>query len=271
MISLPTATTNGPPGRTHLSYSAVSLYRSCSLRYFFRYVVGLPETTVSASLVLGSRIHASIQHWYEQLLIGQKTPSLDTLLDVFWTDWNARREEATILFNKGEDVSSIATVAERLLRTFVSSELAKPKGIILGVEEELRGRLLADVPEFLARVDLIVENDDCVSITDFKTARSSWSQEHVRDSAEQLLLYHELARPLGGGKPIKLQFAVLTKTKIPQLAVHEVRADPQKIQRTKRIVEKVWHSIAAENYYPSPSPIACGVCPYREPCREWTG
>ncbi len=44
-------------GRPYLSHSAISTYQTCPLRYFYRYVSGLPEETVSASLVFGGAIH----------------------------------------------------------------------------------------------------------------------------------------------------------------------------------------------------------------------
>lgn len=80
-------------------------------------------------------------------------------------------------------------------------------------------------------------------MTDLKTARTRWSAEQVHKSAGQLVLYHELAKPIADGRPIRLQFAVVTKTKAPEVIRHEVRADPQQIQRVKRIVECVWRAI----------------------------
>lgn len=72
-----------PAQRDYLSYSAVSLYRQCPLRYFFRYVAGLPEQTVSASLVFGGAIHAAVQFHFEELLAGNSAPDLAALRDVY--------------------------------------------------------------------------------------------------------------------------------------------------------------------------------------------
>src|SRR5262249_18467586 len=90
-----------------------------------------------------------------------------------------------------------------------------------------------------------------------KPARSQWSQEHVEESANQLLIYSELAKPLAEGKPVKLSFAVLTKTKVPDMSLHQVEADPRHVTRTKRIVERIWHAIQAGHFYPNPSPMNC--------------
>ncbi len=74
-------------GRNYLSYSAVSLYQRCPLAYRFKYIDGLPEETVSASLVFGGGIHASLEHYFKRLMTGGEAPDHDTLLDVFWDAW----------------------------------------------------------------------------------------------------------------------------------------------------------------------------------------
>jgi hypothetical protein len=70
-----------------LSFSATRLFQSCPLRFFFRYILGLPEETISASLVLGASLHQAIQYHFEQLLAGQPPADLDTLLGVFQDHW----------------------------------------------------------------------------------------------------------------------------------------------------------------------------------------
>jgi len=46
-----------------------------------------------------------------------------------------------------------------MLEAFAVSNLAKPAGRILAVEEQLRGLVISDLPELLGRVDLIVETN----------------------------------------------------------------------------------------------------------------
>ena len=48
---LPVATSRQPVVRDHISYSSISLFQSCSLRYFFKYVEHLPEASIAASLL----------------------------------------------------------------------------------------------------------------------------------------------------------------------------------------------------------------------------
>ena len=257
--------------RDYISFSAISTYQQCPLRYFFKYIEDLPEETVSSSLVLGGAVHSAVEFHFNELMAGNPAPDLDTLLSSFWNAWHYRGEEATVRFGKGEDVNAVAKMADRILAEFRQSDLALPHGNILGVEETLRGELIPGVPDLLARIDLIVETDDTVTITDFKTSRSRWNVSKADDSGEQLLIYSELVRQLIPGKTVRLEFAVVTKAAKPVAERFTVTYAPARIARTKKVVEKVWQAIQQGNYFPAPSPIVCGSCPFKEPCRAWKG
>jgi hypothetical protein len=128
---------------------------------------------------------------------------------------------------------------------------ARKKGYTVS---ELRGVLIPGLPDLLGRVDLIVDRGDTLDLSDFKTVRRGWSQDQVADAAPQLLLYSELASDLADGKRIYLEFAVLTKTKLPDLTLHCFPPAPAQLNRTKRIVERVWRAIQAGPSIPIPRP-----------------
>jgi putative RecB family exonuclease len=258
-------------GRDYISYSAISTYARCPLSYYFKYVEGLSEETVSSSLVFGGAVHSAAEFHFNELLAGNPVPDQDTLLSTFWDAWNDRGEEAAIRFGKNEDINTIAKMADRILTAFRESDFANPKGQIIGVEEQLRGELIPGVPDLLARIDLIVETDDAITVTDLKTSRSKWSASQAENSGEQLRLYSELARQLVPGKTVRLEFAVLTKTAKPVAERWPVTLDPQRIARTKQIVKRVWNAIELGVFYPAPSPMNCPSCAFRDQCRAWSG
>jgi putative RecB family exonuclease len=254
--------------RDYLSFSAIRLYQGCPLRYHFRYNLGLPEDTVSSSLVFGGAVHRSIEHHFRELLAGNPPPHSDALLGEFWEGWD-ERDLQQVRFGKGEDRDSLGLLVERMLTAFQQSDVAQPRGQILAVEEELRGPVVAGCPDVLGRVDLIVDTGDELLVSDWKTARSRWSQEQATDAAEQLILYAELAKDFAPGKPVKLEFVILTKAKEPIVDRHLMPVDPAQVVHTKRVVENVWQAIEAGHFYPAPSAMSCPSCPYREPCRAW--
>lgn len=269
MIGIPPGGQSHTRVRDYLSYSAVTTYQGCPLRYYFRYVAGLPERTVSANLIFGSAIHCAVEHHFNELMQGNEPPTLEALLGEYDRHWQ-ETDIRDVRFGKGEDVESLGRLATKMLGAFRTSSLATPAGHILGIEEELRGPIVPGCPDVLGRIDLLVETTDELIVTDLKTSRSKWSNNQADDSAGQLLLYHELVRDFAPRKRLRLQFAVLTKAKEPTIDVHEVAVSQKRIDRTKRIVERVWRAIESRIFYPAPSPLQCPTCAYRTACRAWT-
>ena len=221
--------------------------------------------------MFGSAIHRSAELHFTRLLAGDPLPSVDELLVAYHDAWRDQLDMGQVQFAKGDDLASLAQLATRMLTAFRTSAVAQPSGTVLGVEEELRGSIIPGVPDLLGRIDLLVETDQAVVITDLKTSRSRWTRGQAEDASEQLLLYSELVKELVPGKPLKMRFAVLTKTKEPAIDIHELPVEPRQVERIKQTVERVWRSIAAGLFYPAPSPLQCSGCPFRGPCRAWQG
>ncbi len=228
---------------------------------------------MSSSLVFGGAIHAAIESHMQSALEGAEPPSLDELVDVYERAVKSE-SDAPIRFGKGETADSLRDLAARMLTAFRASEVSKLDTRIVAIEETFRGPVIPDCPDLLGRLDLVTLDGDSLLITDFKTSRSSWNAENVRQAAPQQLLYTELVRPLAaafGDRPIRVQWVVLTKAKQPKVERHELTPDPAQVNRIKVIVGRVWQAIAAGHFYPSPSAMNCSSCPYRTACDAWEG
>lgn len=255
------------PTRDYLSYSAISTYRSCPLRYYFRYVAGLPEATVSASLVFGAAIHRALEYHFRELFADNAPPTLANLMCHYHAAWQAR--DRTQIHYGAEGRPALDALARRMLDAFSQHPRARPTGAIVAVEEEVRGSLIAGAPDLLGRIDLITETREELIIHDWKTSRSAWNDDQVREASEQLVLYSELARDFAPRKQVRIEFLVLTKTKEVAIGQHGLVVSPAQVNRTKRLVERVWKAIDGEHFYPAPSPIHCSGCPFQDPCRRW--
>lgn len=261
--------------RPYLSYSAVSTYQRCPLRFFFAYVAGLQPEFRASSLVFGGAIHAAIEHHFRCLLEGQPAPTLDDLLAEFDRAW-ATDETVPIRYGKNESIESLRDLASRMLKVFQDHSLSEleDSATLIGVEEELRAQLIDDCPEILGRLDLVASTRNALRITDFKTARSRWDAFQIEDAAPQQLLYAELAKPMAaslGLKQIEVSWIVVTKTKQPTIKLHTLQPEQRDIDRVKRIVHRVWRAIAEGHFYPAPSTMNCSGCPHRNACRHWEG
>ena len=257
-------------GRDYISWSAISTFRTCPLRYKFRYVDGLPEESVSSALIFGSGIHTAVEQVYQAQLSGDPKPDLDALLFAYRSAWLPHDPDA-IQFGSTDTRASLDALAARMLTAFLNSPAANVQGRVLGVEEEIRGMLVEGVPDLYGRVDLLTEDSGSLVITDIKTSRGKWSAEQVEDSGEQLLLYSHLASEIAPGKKIATRFLVLTKTKEPVIEEHVREVEPAAVKRTLAGVERVWRAIESGVFYPAPSTMNCASCGYRAACRAWAG
>ncbi|MFM8282785.1 MAG: RecB family exonuclease [Planctomycetaceae bacterium] len=257
-------------GRDYVSWSAISTFRTCPLKYKFRYIDGLPEESVSSALVFGTGIHTAVEQHYQALLSGDPKPDLDALLFAYRSAW-LPHDPDEISFGSSETRASLDALAAKMLTAFLSSPAASVQGRVLGVEEEIRGMLVEGVPDLYGRVDLLTEDADTLVVTDIKTSRGKWSQEQVEDSGEQLLLYSHLASEIAPGKRIATRFLIITKTREPQIEEHIREVEPVAVKRTLAGVERVWRAIESGVFYPAPSTMNCASCGYRAACRAWMG
>jgi putative RecB family exonuclease len=257
-------------GRDYVSWSALSTFRTCPLKYKFRYIDGLPEESVSSALIFGSGIHSAVEQHYQAILSGEEQPDVERLMFAYRSAWLPHDPDA-IQFGSSETRASLDALAARMLTAFLNSPAANVKGRVLGVEEEIRGMLVEGVPDLYGRVDLLTEDTDTLVVTDIKTSRGKWSQEQVEDSGEQLLLYSHLASEISPGKKVMTRFLVLTKTKEPVIEEHVREVVPGNVNRVLAGAERVWRAIETGVFYPAPSAMACAGCGYRAACRAWAG
>jgi putative RecB family exonuclease len=257
-------------GRPYVSWSAISTFRQCPLKYRFRYLENLPEESVSAALVFGTGIHTAIEQHFQAILSGEEQPDVERLMFAYRSAWLPHDPDA-ISFGSTETRATLDALAGKMLTAFLSSPAASVQGRVLGVEEEIRGMLVENVPDLYGRVDLLTEDSDSLVITDIKTSRGKWSQEQVDDSGEQLLLYSHLTSEVSPGKTLKTRFLVLTKTKEPVVEEHVREVEPAAVKRTLAGVELVWRAIESGVFYPAPSIMSCSSCGYRAACRAWQG
>ncbi len=257
-------------GRDYVSWSALSTFRTCPLKYKFRYVDGLPEESVSSALVFGTGIHTAIEEHFQSMLAGEPKPDIDKLLFAYRSAWLPHDPDA-IQFGSKDTRQTLDDLAARMLRAFIASPVAGVNGRVLGVEEEIRGVLVEGMPDLYGRVDLLTEDDDTLTVTDIKTSRGKWSDEQVEDSGEQLLLYSKLASAISPGKKVMTRFMVLTKTKEPVVEEHVREVEPGSVSRVMAGAERVWRAIESGVFYPAPSAMACAGCGYRSACRAWAG
>jgi len=282
---MPTLLTRPPPirtandeaqrltGRPYVSHSQLSTMRQCPRKFAFIYIENAPREFLASSLLFGSAAHAAFEFHFRCRLEGLTTSAGD-LLHAFLEAWKQEtQQDLPVRFNKGEDMATITALAERMVAAFLESPLSRPNGQIVGVEESFRVVIDDDLPDILARVDLVTQTEEALHVVDLKTSRSRWSEERAVEGADQLQLYgHTVGHMARGvGLPVKLHFAVITKAKTPAVQILDVPTDTARLSGVREAVSSVWQAAKAGNYFTNPSPQNCSTCPYRGRCPAYAG
>ncbi len=246
----------------HLSYSQISTYLTCPLRYKFQYVEQVPPAFTSAVLAFGSAIHEAVAAFYKTYLEGDFLKP-DQMLDVYREVW---RQKEDIRFFNGDDEISLLMRAEQLLGVFYES--FEPITTILGVEEFFAVNI-GDLPTFQGYIDLIERSlAGEISIVDLKTASKKPSNANVQSNL-QLTAYSLGATGLGfEPQDLKLRLDVLVKTTQPDLVKYETKRTEEDRRRFVKTVEQVWNGIESGVWYPRID-WHCQQCAFAGPCAEW--
>jgi putative RecB family exonuclease len=254
--------------RPHWSYSAISQYLSCPLRYYFQRVLRLPQKTVGSSLVLGTAVHTVLAE-YHRSIQKDKPTGIANLHQVYLESWVKRENENQVIYKNGENRADLMAKGISLIELYLQES---PPTNFVAIEETIVAPLHNSRGEYLetplvAVADLITEVDETVTIGEFKTSGRAYSVAEIETSLQPTCYVNAVLETTGVHATV--EYTVLVKTKTPKLQrLTTVRYDDD-LGRLGDIVENIERAIVANVFYPVESPLNCSTCPYRLPCREW--
>ena len=254
--------------RPHWSYSAITQYLACPLRFYFQRVARLPQTSVGSGLVMGSSVHAALAEYHRTVQQDEPT-DVARLHDIFTGTWESRQHECPVNYKNGENPDDLKAQGIALVEMYLKEP--PPQGII-AIEEEIVAPLHNSRGEYLetpllAIADLITEENEELTIHEFKTSGRSYSESEVETSLQPTAYVNAVKEVLGQHPTVA--YTVLVKTKTPKVQrLTTVRSDDD-LARLGDLVEAIERATQADVFYPVESPLNCSSCPYRQPCREW--
>nr|WP_044182439.1 PD-(D/E)XK nuclease family protein [Pirellula staleyi] len=157
--------------RPHWSYSAISQYLTCPLRYYFQRILCLPQPSISASLIFGSTVHEVLAD-YHRSIVKTETNSVEFYRDRFRKAWIRRENESEVTYKAGENTSDLMDQGIALVELYLQEK--PPEGIV-AIEEEILCPVHNSKGEYLEKpllavADLITRKQDELTIQEFKTS-----------------------------------------------------------------------------------------------------
>lgn len=254
--------------RPHWSYSSISQFLACPLRYYFQRVICLPSTTVSSGLVLGSAVHHALAEYHRALQAGQSVTK-DHLHEAVLKGWENREAEGTVVFKSGESRDN--SLAQGIALVDVYLQEPPPENIVQ-VEQEIIAPLHNSQGDYLetplvAMADLITTVDDGLKVHEFKTSGRAYSEMEADTSLQPTCYVNAVQETFG--ESARVEYIVLVKTKTPKVQRLEAVRHEEDLSRLGDIVQTIERAVQAGVFYPVESPLNCSSCPHRQPCREW--
>jgi putative RecB family exonuclease len=243
-----------------VSASRLSLYLSCRLKFFFRYVMELKKAK-SAALHVGSTVHSVLKAWNKARWRGEPL-TLTQLHETFLTAW--ANPEEPMQWEDGEGEIEQKT-AWKLLDTYIRQAAGQgtPEAVEVPIEADLKQHGL---PKVVGILDLVEGG----KIIDYKTSGQPPNPEKVAHTMEvQTSIYSLLYRENTGKKEKGVELHHLVKLKTPKVVITPLppMSEAQE-SRLYSLVEGYQEGLSRKDFLPSPG-MQCGFCEYFNECRAW--
>ncbi len=221
-------------GSQTLSYSRISTYQQCPLRYKFEYIDRLPSVP-KPYFSFGASLHAALEFFFEKPMGPPDRRELLDCLDRVWLSegYRSPKEEADQKAAARRILSAFWFVQARVFRPALATE--HEFSIDVG-GVGLRG--------VIDRVDA-AEGQDGLELTDYKSGKYIWSDRELAENL-QLTLY-QLAAEEVWGLPVR------------RLSLHHLRSNrpyhtPPRSSETldgaRRTIHQVAEDIEARRFEP---------------------
>jgi putative RecB family exonuclease len=256
----------------HISYSQLSCYLQCPLKYRFHYIDRLEPEFTSASLAFGQGIHQAVASFFQSALEGEHLTA-DNMVDVYRQAW-MECDGPPIRFDKADTEEKLLKKAAAVLTLWHGRQ--DPAIEVYGVEEEFSvdlgskiDHLFKGLPPLVGYVDHILKMPDgSITLIDLKTAARKPSQLQV-DQNLQLTAYSLGAEALGfRPDELALRMDYLIKTTTPDVVVYATSRTDKDRRKFVKTLTRVWKGIETSIFYPNPSYL-CSSCGYQRHCKEW--
>lgn len=242
----------------------------CPLQYFFERVLKLHRPFTGSGLVLGSAVHEGLAEYHRSHQTGQPA-TVEKIHGVFRSAWIGKEAAGTIQFRDGESRTEVIDQGIALLETYMAEP---PPQNILAVEQEMTVPLHTSDGEFLEKplvavIDLLNREPEGLAVTEFKTSGRRFNEFEADTTLQATCYAHAVQQRYD--EPVAVKYTVLVKTKKPSVQHLETARTDADLGRLGDIVAAVERAIDARAFFPIESPMNCSGCPFRIPCREWSG
>jgi CRISPR/Cas system-associated exonuclease Cas4 (RecB family) len=261
-------------GQLHFSYSQLSTFILCGMKYAHQYVWGTQPETKPVALPFGRAIHKAAEAYYRTLKETGEIIAVDQLIATFETvfDNDIKSTEVELTLKEGETIGSLREQGVQLLRLF-HSEVRPQK--IAGVEvpfsvsvpDILNGG--GDLPIKLVGYYDLVERDEqgTYLIAELKTSAQRFSSLRLEYDLQATVYSYAMTKMKVATSETSclVRYDVLLKQKRPAFEHYFVTRTESDHKRLIHLINHVLRAIELKVFYRNTS-WACSDCQFRKTC-----
>ena len=248
-----------------VSASRLSLWASCRLKFFFRYVQKIRKPP-TPNMHAGTVVHSVLQSW--NLARWRNEPfQTERFKALFLAQWKALQANLSIDWQgeeSDEKCSALFALENYFLETPIKAS-EKPEAVEVQVETDLAQHGL---PRLIGVIDLVRAGR---RIVDFKVVgKTPEPGQLVHTHQTQLSCYSVLYRDATGNTEAGLELHHLVRTKKPKVIVTSL--PPMVESRRTRLFKQIdsyQSGLARQDFVPSPG-FQCAGCENFDSCRTWS-
>ncbi len=232
-----------------LSYSSISDYRNCPLKYKFRYVDRMP-TKKTPALSFGSSLHEVLAYIYNV-----KTPDPPPIEEVYKS---LEKEWLSAGYSSKAEEKQYYEHGKKVLANYYEKNISQDFKLSVALEHKFG--LDMDGFTLTGIIDRLDKNKDGkYEVIDYKTSRKLPPQRQI-DKDLQLSIYHMATEKTWGFTPESVSLYFL----LPNQKMSSTRNDEQ-IKETVAVVNDVADKVSKELFEPTQSAL-CPWCDFQPYC-----
>ncbi|MBF0474936.1 MAG: PD-(D/E)XK nuclease family protein [Deltaproteobacteria bacterium] len=263
-----------PEEQVHISYSQLSTYLLCPMKYAHSYVYGTAWEQKPVALIFGQAIHRAVEQYYLYRKDTDDTIPIGHLIDFFRQslDHGFKDNEVPISFKKGETANHLQSQGTELLKLFhaevipqqiieVEKSFSVPIPDLTGMYKELPVRLVG-------RLDLIeADTDGTYMIVELKTAAQRYNALRIETDLQSTVYSYAMSQMnhATSENSCLIRYDVLLKTKEPAFEHYFVTRSERDHNRLIELLNQVLAAIEHRIFYRQTG-WACADCQFRKIC-----
>ena len=238
------------PEIRHASYSQIDTFKTCPLKYKYRYLLKIPAQPHHA-LSFGQTIHNVLHQFHKNSMGRREHLSLEDLLALYQHHFIHAGYES--VDHKNERYEK----GKEYLKNYFQTH-TKIFGTPIKLEESFSLKISGTT--IIGKIDRIDKTAGGYELIDYKTG-STKDQKKV-DTDEQLSIY-----ALAAKEALKIEIASLALYFIESNEKIVTTRTEKQLKKIKQKLEKQVRQIQQSTYQPKPgNPFPCRYCEYRQMC-----